>query len=70
VLFSKATYNVYVRGCMPLEQLGVKCLAQGHVGVSQWIQTRVSHTNGMCAITAPSVCIKVRGFLKQSYDVI
>jgi len=26
---------------MPLEQLGFKCLAQGHIGVSQWIRTRV-----------------------------
>jgi len=25
---------LYVRGRMPLEQLGVKCLAQGHSGVS------------------------------------
>jgi len=33
---------------MTLEQLGVKCLAQGHIGVSQWIRTYVSHTNGMC----------------------
>jgi len=28
---------LYVRGCMPLEQLGVKCLVQGQIGVSQWI---------------------------------
>jgi len=50
ILLSKATYNCYVRGCMPLEQLGVKCLAQGHIGVSQWIRTQVSHTKGMCLI--------------------
>jgi len=30
-----------------VEQLGVKCLAQGHIGVSQWIRTRVSHTKGL-----------------------
>jgi len=34
---------IYVRG---RTQLGVKCLAQGHIGVSQWIRTRVH-----CAIT-------------------
>jgi len=39
---------IYVRGRTPLEQLGVKCLAQGHIGVSQWIRTWVSHTKGMC----------------------
>jgi len=33
------TIASYVRGCTPLEQLGVKCLAQGHIGVSQWIRT-------------------------------
>jgi len=34
-----------------LEQL--KCLAQGHIGVSQWIRTQVSHTKGLihCTIT-------------------
>jgi len=27
-------------GCTPLEQLGVKCLAQGmgYIGVSQWVR--------------------------------
>jgi len=35
---------IYVRGCT---QLGVKCLAQGHIGVSQWIQTK---GKGMCLI--------------------
>jgi len=35
---------------MPLEQLGVKCLAQGHIGVSQWIRTWASHTKGMYLI--------------------
>jgi len=57
MLLSKATYNCYVCGRTPLEQLGVKCLAQGHIGVSQWIQSRVSHTKDMrlilCAITTP-----------------
>jgi len=32
------------------DNLGVKCLAQGHIGLSQWIRTRVSHTKGMCLI--------------------
>jgi len=36
------TVAIYVRGRTPLEQLEVKCLAQGHIGVSQWIRTRVS----------------------------
>jgi len=31
----RLTIAVYVRGRTPLEQLGVKCLAQGHIGVSQ-----------------------------------
>jgi len=31
-----------------LNASGVKCLAQGHIGVSQWIRTEVSHTKGMC----------------------
>jgi len=30
-----------------LKQLGVKCFAQRHIGVSQWIRTQVSHTKGM-----------------------
>jgi len=50
MLLSKATYNCnsrYVRCRTPLEQLGVKCLAQGHIGVSQFIRTLVSHTKGM-----------------------
>jgi len=34
---------------MPLEQLGVKCLAQGHNGVTQWIP-KVSHTIDVCLI--------------------
>jgi len=38
---------------MPLEQLGVKYLAQGHIGVSQWIRIWVSHTKGMCLIHCP-----------------
>jgi len=29
----------------PLEKLGVKCLAQGHIGVSQWIRTLVLFSN-------------------------
>lgn len=33
----RLTIAIYVRGHMPLEQLGVKCLTQGHTGVSQWI---------------------------------
>jgi len=28
-----------------IPNLSFKCLAQGHIGVSQWIQTRVSHTS-------------------------
>jgi len=31
----RITLAIYVRGHMPLEQLGVKCLAQGHIGVSR-----------------------------------
>jgi len=54
----RLTIAIYVRGCMPLEKLGVKCLAQGHIGVSHWIQTQFSHTKGMCliycAITTPT----------------
>ncbi|XDV43116.1 hypothetical protein PO909_011648 [Leuciscus waleckii] len=56
----RLTIAIYVRGRTPLEQLGVKCLAQGHIGVSQWIRTRVSHTKGMCLIhcatTTPQHC--------------
>jgi len=44
----RLTIAMYVRGRTPLEQLGVKCLAQGHIGLSEWIRTRVSHTKGMC----------------------
>jgi len=44
---------------MPLEQLGVKCLAQGHIAVSQWIQTWVSHTKGMCPLCHHHPCIQV-----------
>jgi len=54
----RLTIAIYVRGHTPLEQLGVRCLAQGHIGVSQWIQTRVFHTKGMwlihCGITTPN----------------
>jgi len=44
----RLTIAIYVRVHMPLEQLGVQCLAQGHIGVSQCIWTRVSHTKCMC----------------------
>jgi len=52
----------YVRGRMPLEQLRVKCLAQGHIDVSQWNRTRVSHQSmcGIhCGITTPIYTLKV-----------
>jgi len=59
----RLTIAIYVKGRTPLEQLGVKCLTQGHIGVSQWVQIRVSHTKGMClihcAITTPKVYYKV-----------
>jgi len=55
------TIAINVRACAPLEQLGVKCLAQGHIGVSQWIRTMVSHTKGMCLILCHlgSGCLKI-----------
>jgi len=32
--FIQSDFQLYVRGRTPLEKLGVKCLAQGHIGVS------------------------------------
>jgi len=30
-----------------------KCLAQGHIGVSQWTRVSHSHTKSMCLIHCP-----------------
>jgi len=53
---------------MPQEQLGVKCLSQGHIGVSEWMQTWVSNTTGMClihcAITTPHIQTHLPHLLK------
>jgi len=43
-----------VRGHTPLEQLGVKCLAHGHIGVSQRIQIQVLTPKACVLSTAPS----------------
>jgi len=49
------TIAIYVRGHTPLGQLGVKCLAQGHIG----------HTKGMCLIhCATTTPITLNFFLK------
>jgi len=41
------TIAIYVRGRTPLEQLGVKCLAQAG---THWCLAVVSHTKSMCLI--------------------
>ncbi|MGL5208427.1 hypothetical protein, partial [Cetobacterium sp.] len=38
-LLSKATYSALNTGTIPLEQHGVKCLAQGHTGGGCWDRT-------------------------------
>jgi len=43
------TIAIYVRGRMPLEQLGVKCLAQGQIGVEPR-----SLTSKACVVSVPS----------------
>jgi len=53
--YPKRLNSCYI--CQRSHASGVKCLAQGHIGVSQWIRSWVSHTKGMClihcAITTP-----------------
>jgi len=49
---------------MPLEQLGVKCLAQGHIGVSGFGPG--SLTPKACVLsTPPSPYNKTNGFMSQ-----
>jgi len=67
----RLTIANYVRARTPLEQLGVKGLAQGHICVSQFIRTWVSHTKGMClvhcAITTPNQTINDSHWLPQYF---
>jgi len=41
--FIQSDLQLYVRGCTPLEQLRVKYLAQGHIGVSVDSNLGLSH---------------------------